>query len=200
MDRLWTPWRNSYVTGAVAGMPGVPVELADWPGPDTGCVFCNMLCSVRWAEAQGRRDEAERAAGILLMAENCFACLNKFPYSTGHLMILPYLHTASLAELPSETAAELIGIGQRAERWLRLTYRPDGLNFGMNLGEAAGAGVAGHLHLHALPRWIGDGSFMMTVAEARILPEGLGDTWQKLRAVIAEETTRKSLQTSMEKD
>lgn len=201
MDRLLTPWRNNYVSGGLEGRPGVPAALAAWPGPETGCVFCNMLGAVRWAWEQGwAAEEAERSAGILLMTADCFVCLNAFPYSSGHLMILPYRHTASLAKLAPETAAAMMALAQRAERWLRRIYRPDGLNFGMNLGEAAGAGVAGHLHLHALPRWTGDGSFMMTTAETRILPEALGDTWKKLRDAIADETTRNDLQTSMEKD
>ena len=190
MDRLWTPWRGSYVSGKSVGWKGVPAELEAWPGPDTACVFCNMLAAVLWAKRTGMAEaQAERAAGILLMETHCFVCLNAFPYSSGHLMILPYSHTASLAALEREVACELIGLAQRAEVWLRTCYQPDGLNFGMNLGEAAGAGVAGHLHLHALPRWSGDGSFMMTTADTRLLPETPAQTWHKLRAVIDSEAT-----------
>ncbi len=141
-------------------------------------------------------DQAERAAGILTMEARCFVCLNAFPYSSGHLMILPYVHTASLAALPSQTAQDLVLLAQRAELWLRRCYQPDGLNFGMNLGEAAGAGVAGHLHLHGLPRWAGDGSFMMTTADTRILPESPAETWSKLRRAIADDATSAKLQTS----
>ena len=197
MERLWTPWRGAYVGGAEGGRPGVPPTLEAWPGTDTGCVFCNMLAAVQWAKDQGTpEDEAERAAGILLMAEQCFVTLNAFPYSTGHLMIVPYLHEASLAELSAATAQELIGLAQRAEGWLRRAYRPDGLNFGMNLGQAAGAGVAGHLHLHGLPRWTGDGNFMTTTADTRVLPESLGQTWMKLRGETEVLATSSPLHTS----
>ena len=188
MERLWTPWRSEYVTGKKIGRKGVPELLSAWPGDDTSCVFCNMLGAVQWAKESGMpAEQAERAAGILTMETHCFVCLNAFPYSSGHLMILPYVHTASLAALPSTTANELILLAQRAESWLHRCYQPDGLNFGMNLGEAAGAGVAGHLHLHGLPRWAGDGSFMMTTADTRVLPETPADTWSKLRLAIAEE-------------
>lgn len=192
MDRLWTPWRGAYVSGNSTGWKGVPAELAAWPGPDRSCVFCNMLGAVLWAKEIGMSaEQAEKAAGILLMQSNCFVCLNAFPYSSGHLMILPYCHTASLASLQPEVAGEMMTLAQRAELWLRSCYQPDGLNFGMNLGEAAGAGVAGHLHLHALPRWSGDGSFMMTTAETRLLPETPAETWHKLRSAIALEATKK---------
>ncbi len=197
MDRLWTPWRNDYVGGKIAGRKGVPEALSAWPGDDTSCVFCNMLAAVRWAKDTGSSaEEAEQAAGILTMEKHCFVCLNAFPYSSGHLMILPYLHTASLTSLPSDAANELIWLAQRAESWLRRAYHPDGLNFGMNLGEAAGAGVAGHLHLHGLPRWSGDGSFMLTTADTRILPETPADTWKRLRTALAKEATCENMQTS----
>ncbi len=199
MDRLWTPWRLDYITGQNASRKGVPEELNAWPGRDTSCVFCNMLASVAWAKAEGMpAADAERATGILLMQTTCFVCLNAFPYNSGHLMILPYSHTASLADLPAETAQELMALAQRSETWLRRCYNPDGLNFGMNLGEAAGAGVAGHLHLHGLPRWTGDGSFLMTTADTRTLPETPRETWTKLRQAI--EATSHDVQTSTQKE
>ncbi len=102
--------------------------------------------------------------------------LNAFPYSSGHVMILPYLHTDSLAKLPVETAEEIMRPAQRMETVLREVYKPDGINLGMNLGEAAGAGVAGHIHLHVLPRWFGDTNFMTVVGETRVLPETLDVT------------------------
>ena len=197
MDRLWTPWRSDYITGKHAGRKGVPEALSAWPGEDTSCVFCNMLAAVRWAKETGwPAVEAEQAAGILTMEQHCFVCLNAFPYSSGHLMVLPYRHTASLASLPPDAASEFVGLAQRAELWLRHCYHPDGLNFGINLGEAAGAGVAGHLHLHGLPRWSGDGSFMLTTADTRILPETPAETWVKLRQAVAEEATYGKVQTS----
>ncbi len=185
MDRLWTPWRYSYITGGEPGRKGVPAELADWPGDDRHCVFCNMLAAVAWAKENGISPEAaERAAWIITMRDRCFVCLNAFPYSTGHLLILPYQHTASLAEVEAAAAQEMMSLAREAEGWLRTLYRPDGLNFGINMGEAAGAGVAGHLHLHALPRWTGDASFMTTIGETRTLPETLEGTWERLRSVV----------------
>jgi ATP adenylyltransferase len=108
-------------------------------------------------------------------------CLNAYPYSTGHVLISPYRHLDSLASLSRDEACELILVAQRAEVVLRQVYRPGGLNIGLNLGEAAGAGIAGHLHLHALPRWLGDTNFMTVTGETRVLPEALDVTWAKLR-------------------
>jgi ATP adenylyltransferase len=189
MDYLWTPWRYQYITGtgaqARALRKGVPPELEAWPG-DLGCVFCNLIASVDYAVAHDMAAaDAERAALLVYRAPEVFVCLNRFPYNSGHLMVLPYEHQNSLAALPPGTAHALIDLAQRAERALRLVYTPDGLNLGMNLGEAAGAGVAGHLHLHALPRWTGDTSFMTVVSETRTLPESLEVTWQRLREAFA---------------
>ena len=112
-------------------------------------------------------------------------CLNAFPYSTGHVMVIPYRHTDSLAGLGSAEALEMMALAQQTETLsAQRVYRPDGLNFGLNLGEAAGAGVAGHIHLHALPRWSGDTNFMTVTAETRVLPETLEITWSKLRAAF----------------
>jgi ATP adenylyltransferase len=97
-------------------------------------------------------------------------------------MVIPHKHEASLAALPAQTAHELMDLAQRTERVLTALYSPHGINFGMNLGQAAGAGVAGHLHLHGLPRWIGDTNFMTTVAETRVMPEDLDITWKRMRA------------------
>ena len=187
MDQLWTPWRYQYVSTAEKKLQaGVPKSLDAWPG-DLHCVFCNMLASIDYAVSQGMAaEEAERAAGLVLRGTACFVCLNAFPYNSGHLMVIPYVHQASLAALPVETAEELIRLAQQAERVFLKTYSPHGVNFGMNLGQAAGAGVAGHLHLHGLPRWIGDTNFMTTVGETRVLPEDLDITWQRMRAGFAE--------------
>ena len=188
MDRLFTPWRYAYISGkdkgAVSRMPqrrGVPLHLDAWPG-DLHCVFCNLLASVDYAIEHGMpRDEAESAAYLLERNETCFVMLNAFPYSNGHLMVVPYQHLASLAELPDATAQEVMRTMQRAERALRAQYQPDGMNMGLNLGESAGAGVAHHLHVHALPRWTGEANFMTVIAETRVLAETLADTWTKLR-------------------
>jgi ATP adenylyltransferase len=182
MDLLWTPWRYRYVTSAEkATRAGVPAELDAWPG-DKGCVFCNMLAAVNYAIEQGMAvDEAEKAGGLIVRGSHCFVCLNAFPYTSGHVMVIPYEHLSSLAALPVEVAHEVIELSQKTELIFQELYKPHGVNFGMNLGEAAGAGVAGHLHMHALPRWVGDTNFMTTVAETRILPEDLETTWRRMR-------------------
>ena len=186
MDRLWTPWRYSYVTGhkKEGERKGVPEALAAWP-EDRGCVFCNMIGALDWAVAAGMTgDEAERAIYLLERGETCFMVLNGFPYNNGHLLVVPYQHESSLAALPLGTTAEMMLSARRAERSLREVYNPHGLNLGLNLGESAGAGVAEHLHLHALPRWSGDTNFMTVVAETRVLPEMLEESWRRLRAAL----------------
>lgn len=187
MDLLWTPWRYAYITTAdSAARPGVPTSLADWPG-DHRCVFCNLMASINYAIAQGMSvEKAEAAGGLVYRGEHCFVCLNAFPYTSGHMMVMPYAHLDRLGDLPSATAHELIDLAQRAEQALEKLYHPQGFNFGLNLGRAAGAGVAGHLHLHALPRWSGDTNFMTTIAETRILPEDLETTWKRMRAAFGE--------------
>jgi ATP adenylyltransferase len=188
MDRLFTPWRYAYITGKDAPhKKGVPEKLAAWPG-DLHCVFCNMLAAVDYAIANGMDPaEAEESVGLLERGKTGYLVLNGFPYSNGHMMAVPYQHEASLAALPLETALELMLMLRRAERVLRRAYQPDGLNIGLNLGESAGAGVAHHLHIHALPRWSGDTNFMTVVAETRILPELLAESWQRLREALAAE-------------
>jgi ATP adenylyltransferase len=182
MDHLWTPWRYAYITTSDrAGRKGVPQALEAWPG-DHGCVFCNLIAAIDHAIATGMaRDQAEAAGGLVFRGEHCFVCLNAFPYTSGHVMVMPYAHLDRLAALPVATAHQLIDLAQRTERALDRLYNPHGFNFGLNIGQAAGAGVAGHLHLHAMPRWIGDTSFTTTVAETRVLPEDLDTTWRRLR-------------------
>ena len=155
MDYLWTPWRYRYVTNAEAS---------------SECVFC--------AAAQGASD---RDSLVIHRAKRNFIILNRYPYTSGHLMVVPYEHVSSLTDLPDETLEETIRLAREAELRLRQVYQPDGLNLGMNLGKSAGAGIAGHVHLHALPRWTGDTNFMTVAAETRVLPEGLEETWEKLR-------------------
>ena len=182
MDRLWTPWRYNYITGAKPKTrPGVPEELDGWPGPDQDCVFCNLIAAADWGLRAIGPEEADRAALVVGRFPATYVCLNRFPYSSGHLLVVPRRHTDSLAKLPVDEAEELIRVAQLAESALRVVYSPHGVNLGMNLGEAAGAGVAGHLHLHALPRWVGDTNFMTVIGETRILPEMLEITWGRLR-------------------
>ena len=189
MDRLWTPWRYAYVTGQDKGRPkrGVPQALAAWP-EDLHCVFCNMLAATEYAVAHGMpQEEADASAYILERGKTCFLVLNAFPYNSGHLMVVPSVHEASLAALPAETAGELMTLAQRSERVLRKVYCPDGLNMGLNLGESAGAGVADHLHLHAVPRWSGDTNFMSVLGETRVMAEMLGDTYDRLVTALKAE-------------
>lgn len=181
MDILWTPWRYRYVSTARADKrQGVPEPLAAWPG-DTGCVFCNLLESTAYAIQNGMTaHDADRAANIVYRGEQCFICLNAFPYNSGHVMVLPYAHLDELAHLNTAAAQEMMALAQRVEGVLKTIYRPDGINLGMNLGQAAGAGVTGHLHLHMLPRWLGDTNFMTVTGETRVLPEALETTWERL--------------------
>jgi ATP adenylyltransferase len=190
MDHLWTPWRYAYVTGADRARPklGVPEALAAWPG-DLHCVFCNMIAAVDYAVEHGMpREQAEAATYLLERGRSCFMVLNAFPYNSGHLMVVPYRHEQSLAALPLEEADELLRMTRRAERVLQAAYQPNGMNFGLNLGKAAGAGVAEHLHLHGVPRWLGDNNYMSVLAETRILPEMLDESWRRLRAALATDT------------
>jgi ATP adenylyltransferase len=185
MDHLWTPWRYAYVTSADQTVrPGVPASLSAWPG-DLGCVFCNLNASIDFAIANGiPADQAEAAGGLIYRGKHCFICLNAYPYTSGHLMVMPYAHLDRLAALPVETTHELIDLAQRTERAMQRVYSPHGFNFGMNVGKAGGAGVAGHLHLHALPRWAGDTNFMTTIGETRVLPEDLDITWKRMRQAL----------------
>ena len=185
MDRLWTPWRYNYVSRADSSeRKGVPEELAAWPG-DHNCVFCNLISSVDHAiSTKTPQLDAEKAALILWRGDHNFLCLNRYPYASGHVLIVPYQHLDSLAKLPAPAAQELIHLAQVVENALRSTYTPDGINLGMNLGESAGAGVANHLHLHALPRWSGDTNFLTTIAETRVIPEDLHTTWSRLRSAL----------------
>ena len=118
---------------------------------------------------------------------HCFIILNRYPYTSGHLMVVPYQHASTLSELTDEALVETIQLARLAEKHLRALYHPDGLNLGMNIGKSAGAGIAGHLHLHVLPRWTGDTNFMTVVGETRVAPEALETTLERLRAAFAAE-------------
>ena len=155
MDYLWTPWRYQYVTGA---------------GGKGECVFC-----------VAGREEQDRENLVVHRAERNFIILNRFPYTNGHVMIVPYGHEATLTALEPGTLSEMMLLARDVERHLRELYRPDGVNMGLNIGRAAGAGIADHVHMHALPRWIGDTNFMTATGETRVLPENLEVTWERLR-------------------
>jgi ATP adenylyltransferase len=122
---------------------------------------------------------------IVFRGEHNFVVLNRFPYTSGHLMVVPYSHVPDLSGIDDAIASELMALARASERHLRSIYRPDGLNLGMNIGESAGAGIAGHIHMHVLPRWTGDANFMTTVGQTRVLPEELNVTWRRIKAAFA---------------
>jgi len=155
MDHIWSPWRYKYIANA---------------DRQEGCVLCRI--------AQEHKD-AENF--VVHRARLNFVLLNLFPYTSGHLMIVPYEHQASLADVDEATTTEMIELAKRAQNALEAEYHPDGFNIGMNLGRSAGAGIADHLHLHVVPRWSGDANFVSVVGETRVLPEDLANTCEKLK-------------------
>jgi ATP adenylyltransferase len=160
MDYLWSPWRYQYIEQVTDQQP-VP------------CVFCYELA----------RGDDEKAL-IIWRGAKCFIILNRYPYTSGHVMVVPYAHVAELRLCDAETTCEMMELSKRLEAALGALYKPDGMNLGMNLGKAAGAGVTGHLHLHVLPRWFGDTNFMTVTGETRVHPEELALTYKRLRAAL----------------
>ena len=160
MDYLWSPWRYQYVAQVTEGQK-------------VDCVFCSELA----------RGDDEKAL-IVWRGAKCFIILNRYPYTSGHVMVVPYAHVSDLQVCDAETTTEMMELTKRMEAALRSLYNPDGTNLGMNLGKAAGAGVTGHLHLHVLPRWFGDTNFMTVIGETRVHPEELALTYQRLRAAL----------------
>jgi ATP adenylyltransferase len=116
--------------------------------------------------------------------EHCFIILNSFPYTSGHVMVVPFTHLDELQKLPETAAQEMMSLSKTMEGVLRKVYSPDGINLGMNIGRAAGAGVAGHIHMHILPRWVGDTNFMTVTGESRVLPESLEQTYERLKGAL----------------
>ena len=157
MDYLWTPWRYQYMASVTAGKQ-----------PE--CIFCDAL----------QRNADDETLIVYRGAKN-FVILNRFPYTSGHVMVVPYAHVAELNLCEEGALAEMMELAQRMESIFRKEYKPDGMNLGMNLGRAAGAGVAGHLHLHMLPRWFGDANFMTVTGETRVHPEDLATTYKRLK-------------------
>ena len=159
MERLWTPWRLAYVTGAVGGTSDC-------------CIFCD-------AGPESSRDEL-----VLVRTALSFVVLNLYPYNNGHLMVVPKRHVASLASSTPEELTDLMRLTRHAEIALAEAYTPQGLNIGINLGRPAGAGIVDHLHVHLVPRWTGDTSFMSVVGNTRVLPEELPQTAARLRPIF----------------
>ena len=153
MKQLWAPWRLEYIQGA---------------DEQEGCVFC---------EAAAGHDEEKL---VVHRGEHAFVVLNKFPYSSGHLMVAPYRHVGEFGDLTDEEALEVHRLAERGVAALAETYRPQGYNLGWNLGRIAGAGVVDHVHLHVVPRWAGDTNFMPVLADVKVLPEHLAETRRRL--------------------
>ena len=159
MEHLWSPWRLDYVTGAAG------TERSD------GCIFCNITSEDQEPLIVGR-------------ARLAYAILNKYPYNNGHLIVAPYGHVATLAATTEDERAELMRLTRHAEIALTEAYAPHGLNVGLNLGRPAGAGILDHLHIHLVPRWNGDTSFISVVGNTRVLPEDLASTARRLRPIF----------------
>jgi ATP adenylyltransferase len=158
MERLWSPWRLEYVTGTAN---------------PAGCIFCGAI------------DAADQSALLVHRGPTCYVILNLYPYNNGHLMVVPNRHLATLAAATPDELNELIALTRIAEIALTEAYEPHGLNVGINLGKAAGAGVVDHLHVHLVPRWSGDTNFMTVVGDVRVLPEDLAQTADRLRPIFA---------------
>jgi ATP adenylyltransferase len=160
MERLWSPWRLAYVTGSAS---------------PTGCIFC---------DAVSEAPDPAREALVLVRGRLSFVILNLYPYNNGHLMVAPKRHIASLGAATADELSELMRFMRDAESALTEAYRPEGINVGLNLGRPAGAGIADHMHIHAVPRWTGDTNFMSVVGNTRVLPEDIRDTAKRLRPIF----------------
>jgi ATP adenylyltransferase len=161
MDHLWSPWRYRFITEG---------------SPKTGCVFCQLAEDV----------DHDQSNFVVHRAAKNFVILNLYPYTCGHMMVVPYAHVATLGEADVETTGEMMRLTRVGEQALVELYRAPGVNLGMNIGAAAGAGIAGHIHMHILPRWPGDANFLSTIGETRMLPEELPVTWRRLREKFTE--------------
>ncbi len=154
--RIWAPWRLTYVKDASKDA-------------DEGCIFCTKPA-----------EDDDRGNLIVHRDERCFVILNKFPYTNGHLMVAPYEHLPSLPELDAETTTEMMALAKRAMVVLDETYGPQGYNAGLNQGRVAGAGFEGHIHLHVVPRWAGDTNYMPVLADTRVMPQSLEESYDAL--------------------
>jgi ATP adenylyltransferase len=155
--RIWAPWRLAYVKDASKD-------------DDAGCIFCTKPA-----------EDDDRANLIVHRGKRCFVILNRFPYTNGHLMIAPYEHLPKLPELDADTMAEMMALAQRAMVVLDEAYGPQGYNAGLNQGRVAGAGFEGHIHLHVVPRWAGDTNYMPVLADTRVMPQSLEESWDGLK-------------------
>lgn len=159
MDIIWAPWRMKYIMGE----------------KEKNCLFCRVA-----------KEKKDRKNYLLFRGKKCFIILNTFPYNNGHLMVTPYRHLANLGDLNREELSELMGLVSKSVGWLKKALAPEGFNIGMNLGKIAGAGIEDHLHIHVVPRWSGDSNFMPTIAQVKVIPELLNNTYRKLLKTIKE--------------
>jgi ATP adenylyltransferase len=157
MERLYAPWRSAYLMGE----------------PEPGCLFCTLVAS-----------QEDRAHFILERGRHWFVVINRYPYTTGHTMVVCNRHVERMSDFDAAEGAELVHLLARCERALAAAYRPDGVNVGANLGRSAGAGIVGHFHMHLVPRWQGDTNFMSTVGETRVVSESLDDTYERLLGAL----------------
>jgi ATP adenylyltransferase len=156
MKHIWTPWRMEYIENH---------------GKEEGCAFCKALALENGPESL-----------IVHRGAHAFVILNRYPYTSGHVMIVPMRHKPDLEELRAEERTEMMELTARATGVLREVYQTRAFNIGMNIGEAAGAGIKEHVHIHVVPRWVGDTNFMSSLASTRVLPEALADTWRRISA------------------
>ena len=157
MKRIWSPWRMAYIEGE----------------KQKGCIFCDKTL-----------EDQDSDNLILLRGEHCFVMMNRYPYTNGHLMVVPYVHVDSPTALPPETLMEMMNLVNIALEVLRESMHSDGFNVGMNLGASAGAGIADHIHMHVVPRWTGDTNFMPVLGDTRVIVEGLQACYDKLRPLF----------------
>ncbi len=160
MDRIWAPWRMTYIEGSIK--------------PD-GCIFCDFPRQDRDAELH-----------ILHRGDRAFVILNAYPYTNGHLMVAPYRHGSDLNDLAAEELQEMMVLTRRCVNALKAAFGPDGFNVGMNMGHVAGAGIADHLHMHIVPRWNGDTNFMAVCGDVRVVPQHLSATYERLMKPFAQ--------------
>lgn len=170
MERLWTPWRMAYLKAPKGAETG-------------GCIFCDKMA----ADASQDRDNL-----VLWRGKNALVALNLYPYANGHMLVAPYQHTGALESLPPDTLQEMMMLVGRGIRALRVTMNPQGFNVGANLGRVAGAGVEDHVHFHVVPRWNGDTNFMPVLADTRMIPELLPQTYDNLLAAFQAEEVQKA--------
>lgn len=159
-ERLWAPWRLSYIEKAT---------------PSGGCIFVDLPA-----------EDDDRKNLILHRGKTAFVIMNAFPYTNGHLMVAPFRHTADMSELGDDELLEINQLVSKSMGWIKCAYKPDGFNVGVNIGRAAGAGIPTHIHWHIVPRWEGDTNFMGVVGEVRVLPQSLEESYDRLRACIEE--------------